>query len=206
MTKLKGFTLVELLVALAIFAILSTITASALYNAFQTRSHLAQFTEQLTELQLALSLMTRDLCQTVAYSLPSKGIPLPPSFSGDALRVEFVHGGVINPLAGDKRATLARTAFICQENQLIVRQWEHLDALHYNDYQDRVLLQKIKYCRFSFLDQRLALFPEWRQSGESTNIVLPKAIQLRLTMAKKGNLSYLFALSQAPYQTGLLPS
>ena len=36
--KLNGFTLIEILIALAVFAILATITTSVLYNAFTTRT------------------------------------------------------------------------------------------------------------------------------------------------------------------------
>ena len=53
MTRVKGFTLIEILIALTVFAILATITSSTLYYAFNTRTRVNEQSERLSTLQLA---------------------------------------------------------------------------------------------------------------------------------------------------------
>ena len=57
----KGFTLLEVMVALAVFAILASITASAMYYAFDTRARVNQQANQLNELQSSIIMLTREI-------------------------------------------------------------------------------------------------------------------------------------------------
>ncbi|NYQ85965.1 GspJ family T2SS minor pseudopilin variant LspJ, partial [Escherichia coli] len=69
MIKNKGFTLIEILIALTVFAILATITSSTLYYAFNTRTRVNAQAERLNALQLAISIIQQDTSQTVERAI-----------------------------------------------------------------------------------------------------------------------------------------
>ncbi len=107
MIKVKqGYTLLEVLVALAVFAILSTITASAMYNAFTTRSHVNLQTDQLNSLQIAITLITRDTEQLVERSVLDHDMHSVAPFIGEPSYLEFTRGGDVNPFLWNVEAHL----------------------------------------------------------------------------------------------------
>ena len=64
MRSLQGFTLVEILIAMALFAIISVITYSTLTSAINVSNHTSQVAQRLADIQRVLMLMERDLVLT----------------------------------------------------------------------------------------------------------------------------------------------
>ena len=69
MNRRHGFTLIEVMVALAVFAILSAMTSQALYHAFDTRARVNEQANQLNAIQLAMTLIRRDTQQIIERSI-----------------------------------------------------------------------------------------------------------------------------------------
>ncbi|MCE0723970.1 MULTISPECIES: GspJ family T2SS minor pseudopilin variant LspJ [Legionella] len=200
--KLNGFTLIEILIALAIFAILATITSSVLYNAFTTRSRVNEQSERLNELQLAISLIQQDTRQTVERPIRSNEMQLLPAFIGQTNYVEFTRDGNINPGNIEKRSTLKRVAYVCQQGTLIRRTWSSLDIINQKSYEDKLLLNRLTNCHFGYLNQNLQILPEWREQAVTLNQrkePFPKAIQFNMTLQDQGELNLLFVLPGALY-------
>ena len=61
-----GFTLLELLVALAVFSIMGAAAYSGLDSVLQTRAAVADQSERLGEVQMAFALLERDIEQIIA--------------------------------------------------------------------------------------------------------------------------------------------
>ena len=61
-----GFTLLELLVSLAIFALLATMAYTALNMVLNMRKEVEKRADRLTELQTAFMVMERDIEQAIA--------------------------------------------------------------------------------------------------------------------------------------------
>ncbi len=59
----SGYTLIEVLVALAVFATLAAITSSAMYYAFENRKKLTERADFFNELELAFSMISNDSIQ-----------------------------------------------------------------------------------------------------------------------------------------------
>lgn len=202
MNKNEGFTLLEVLIALAVFAILSTITASAMYHAFSTRTRVSEQAERLVTLQLAITLIERDTQQMINRAIRSNEMALLPAFIGQKNYLEMTRGGVINPNSSEKRSTLKRMALLCQNNQLIRRSWAVLDSNQRKSYVDKVLLTDLSECRFAYLNDSLQVLPEWLASSLPQNNQspsLPKAIQLSLKMEHWGKASFLFIIPTGLY-------
>ncbi|MFC3907605.1 GspJ family T2SS minor pseudopilin variant LspJ [Legionella dresdenensis] len=199
MNRKNGFTLIEILIALAVFAILATITSSAMYYAFSTRSRLNTHADKLTELQIALTLIARDAEQVVNRPVHKGESILLPAFIGKSNYVELTRNGIANPGAVEQRSTLKRVALICSGKQLIRRSWTILDANGHKQYQDKVLLDDLTKCRISYLSATLQILQEWHETVSSRREPLPKAIQLDITLKNWGNMNFLFIIPKAVY-------
>lgn len=196
----KGFTLIEILIALTVFAILATITSGILYHSFSTRERVNAQADELNRLELALSLVQKDARHAVPRGVRGDHMmPFAP-FIGERRYVELTVDGNINPKALLQRSTLKRVAYLCRKGQLIRRTWTVLDTPNRKERQDQVLLEHLQECHFSFLSDSLEPLNEWRAQAVSQNqkaTPLPKAIQLTITLPGWGNASLYFVIPQA---------
>jgi len=200
--KIQGFTLLEILIALAVFAILATLTSTTLYNALNTKKRVGEQAKQLNELQLAFTLIERDLLQVVNRKVRGDDMRLVPSFMGELNYLEFTRGGVINPNAIEKRSSLKRVALLCKDNKLLRRTWQSLDSTKKNLYADQVLLQNLINCQFAYMNRSSQILNKWQADALQQNQrpePIPKACQLNLTSANWGKVSLLFIIPAALY-------
>lgn len=195
----RGFTLLEVLVALAVFALIASITSSAMYHAFNTRTRVTSQADRLLTLQLAIAIMNRDTEQLVDRGVMSHEMHRLASFIGQTHYLEFTRNGEANPGGIARSSTLKRVAYLCQNSQLIRRSWEALDTPQRQQYHDNVLLNHIKDCQFAYLAQS-QMQPDWRQENnnepdQNTKAqTQPSAIQLNLTLDDWGKMSLLFII------------
>lgn len=198
----QGYTLLEVLVALTVFAILATITASAMYHAFNTRERVNIQANQLNIIQVAMTLFTRDTEQIVERGIVSNDFHQYPPFIGKTKYLEFTRGGSTNPSAVMRKSTLKRVAYICSGKKLIRRSWENLDAPIRKNYQDKILLNNLEQCSFAYLNMHRHALPEWRvyavEDAQKME-TLPLALQMSLTLSGWGSMSLLFVIPGALY-------
>ena len=198
----EGFTLLEIMIALMVFAILSSITASAMYHAFDTRARVNRQANQLNVIQLALTLIARDTEQIVERSVNGENMRVFPPFVGEGNYVEFTRGGLVNPNGVIARSTLIRIAYVCKGKKLIRRTWDRLDSPSRSSYQDRIIFENLDACKFAYLAKNQQVLPEWREYAIQQNQkkeTLPTAIQFSLTVNGWGNMSLLFPIPEALY-------
>jgi len=200
MSKVRGFTLIEILIALTVFAILAAITSNILYQSFRTRERINEQSTRLSKLQLSVSFLQQDLSQFTERAIRVDDMRLLPIFSGQRNYLEFTRDGNINPGASEQRSTLIRIAYVCHQGKLLRRTWDALDTAQRKKYVDRILIDGLQECHFGFLNQALQLFTEWRadatdntQNKEQT----PKAVQINLIFATADELNLLFPLPEA---------
>jgi general secretion pathway protein J len=202
MKKNNGFTLLEILIALSVFAILATITSSAMYHAFNTRALVTKQADRLSTLQLAMALIQRDTQQITQRSVRGNQLHLFPAFTGQSQYLEFTRGGAVNPDGSVLRSTLMRIAFLCRNGQLVRRSWEALDTPYRNKYQDKVLLNNLDQCKFAYLMHNHQVLSEWHENALRENQrkeSLPTAIQFTFNLTDWGNMSLLFVIPEALY-------
>lgn len=191
----QAFTLIEILVALTIFAIISTITASTMYYAFQTRDRVAQRSAQLMTLEQALTMMEKDFQQITARAVIYDHYQKSPEFIGETFAITFTRSGVANPSSLANRSTLARAAYRCEQGKLIRRSWPMLDQPNKNQYRDKVLLEKLQDCRFAYLNSHLDVLDVWRANllpGIQKKAELPKAVRFTLHVPRFGTGQFLY--------------
>lgn len=200
--KHRGFTLIEILIALMVFAIIASITSSSLYHAFNTRKLVNAQADRLSSLQLAISIIQQDTIQTVNRPVRGNEMRLFPAFIGQLEYLELTRGGYINPQSQEKRTTLKRVALVCLDGKLLRRTWSTLDPADRNTYEDRELLDKLTDCHFNYLNKNLQVLPEWREqafAGNQPKEPLPKAIQINFKLQDWGEMNMLFIIPGALY-------
>jgi general secretion pathway protein J len=197
--KQRAFTLIEVLVALMVFAVLATLTSSVLYNVFDTRKRLTNHSDKIAELQLAIFTLERDLVQAVRRKVNRGNFIVDSEIIGNNDYLEFTRMGNINPMSADKRSTLVRVAYFQKDNKLIRKLWTRLDTSKKKSTES-VLLTNVDDIKFAYINSKLELLSRWQVASFTSN-VLPSAIQLNLKLNSLGNISLLFDLPESFQET-----
>jgi general secretion pathway protein J len=190
-TTNKGFTLIEVIIALAVFAIIASITSYVLLQSFRTDDHLKAQSERLRRLAFAVTWMRRDSQHMINRPVRDDQQRKISAFVGQSQYVEWTRSGFINPDAKEQRSTLKRVAYSCQHNALVRRTWATLDTTNRQKYHDSVLLSHLKSCSFTYvnaLHQQVAFWVE-PTSPKAAKFVLPLSIECHIVIVPGGAFS-----------------
>lgn len=196
-----GFTLLELLVALAVFAFIGVAAYSGLQSVLSTQVAVEQQTRRLQQVQMSFLFLERDLEQAVGRSIRDEFGQPQPAFVGDAAGQElltFTRTGWDNPLE-QRRADLQRLGYRLGEDTTLVRHyWDTLDRGSLGEPRETVLLNGIRRVAVRFLDEQNNWQLEWppRDSDAST-ASLPRAVEFTLVLDDWGEIVRLFRLPDA---------
>ena len=198
----KGFTLLEILIALAVFAVMSIMAHQGLRAVMDANHITREQSQRLADLQVTLSVLERDLAQVIsARTRDEFGDRLPPlrlRSGGDALRLELVRAGA----GGAQR--LRRTAWVLHERGLERELWPGVDIVD---------VESMRLQRFADLvdeDAQLGVnsgfyflvrtssgierLESWPPADGSESAPLPMAIELVLDLPQLGEVRRLMAV------------
>lgn len=198
----NGYTLIEVMIALMVFAIIATISASVMYHVFDIRKRVALQANQLGELQLAIALLEHDTTQFVPRTVSSNMSHTFSSFTGQHQYMEFTRGGLQNPNSVAQRSSLKRVAYLCRHQQLIRRSWDMLDSPDRHEYEDKILLENLSACFFEYVSSNKEILAEWRAYtvGENQKTqATPSGVQVTINPAGWGNMTLLFVVMEGLY-------
>jgi general secretion pathway protein J len=152
----RGFTLLELLVAMAIFAIIGALAMGGLNSVLSQQEVARAQLERLHRVQRAVRILTSDFSQLnprhVLDPLGSSEAPILAPCGVDAL-VCFTHDGWRNPFAQFARGTLQRTQYRLEDDKLIRIYWSVLDRTLINEPREEVLLDGVDSFELTWLDR-----------------------------------------------------
>ncbi len=205
--NLRGFTLLELLIALAIFGLLSVMSYSGLRSVLDQHARTEEVADRLAELQTLYLVMQRDVEQVVPRAIRSEYGDESPALEGSEA-LQFTRGGWSNPL-GRPRSNLQRVGYAFEDDALVRYSWQVLDRA-----QDSLPLQLPLTKAVSNMSVRyLSPGGEWHSSWPTEDIGstgqdspdnpllarevrLPKALEITLEHDHFGELVWLFRLPQ----------
>ena len=186
-----GFTLVELLVALAIFALMSVAGVTLLRSGTDTQLAVKARLEGLSRTNRLYNSLEGDLAQAVARPVrDAAGQPVPAFIQTDAAvpgsLFGFVRAGWSN-FDESPRAGLQRVAYILDDSSLKRVSWPMLDGAAPSDA--ATLADNVSAATVRFRDDK----GEWRDDWTATDAdALPRAVELRLTLEGKPEHRMLF--------------
>jgi general secretion pathway protein J len=123
----KGFTLLEVLVVLSVFAILGVIASQIVGRVLDNQRTLAERGDRLADVQKAMLIVQRDIMQLNPRGVRDElGDLREPLMIGADGMIEFTRAGWRNPLQ-QARSTLQRVGYIVQEDTLYRAYWPVLD-------------------------------------------------------------------------------
>jgi general secretion pathway protein J len=190
-----GFTLIEVLVAMAIFAVLALMAYSGLRTVINVSSSVQNRVEKLEALQRTFMFLERDFYQLIPRQMNTDGGNVKAALEAtpnNARLFEFTRGGQPNP-ADVKRSSLIRIAYIADEKKLKRIKWNHIDHVADEQVVEITLLDNVESITTRFLDAN----DQWQLSwGQEENVMqaIPKAIEITLEHKYWGKIRWLIPI------------
>lgn len=195
----RGFTLIEVLVALAVFAVVSAISFSGIMLLIDQRDRVTASSERLEAIQMAVAFLERDLRHASARPVRDPlGSPRPALLSGDLADLEFTRGGRANPL-GLRRSELQRVGYQLQDEELRRLQWLVLDQQPDPERRERTLLEGVTAVELRFMGNN----GDWQQTwppaeARPGTARLPRAVAITLELTDLGRIRRVITLPDGP--------
>ena len=188
--KSKGYTLIEILIAMVIFSILAIITNMAMKKIFGQYDGLKknyQSWQEINKIILDLNAQTQHL---IRRPIKANDEHLFPVFIGQHDYVEWTYSDA-------PTHQLKRIAYLCKNQNLIKRQWSVLDPISRNSYRDTVLIKELQDCRFRYLFPNHDIKAMWVPNRISPS---PLGMQMILTWNNQQTIQLWFALPPFIYE------
>ena len=194
-----GFTLIEVMVALFIFALITVILSAALHSMMTAQSATEKNAQRLSQAQMALLLFSRDLEQALDRPISDPNGNIEGSFLGSKQSLTFTHRGFASASRAANKSNLQRTRYRIDKDQFIRDTWTQLDQLPQTSFVTRPLLGQITHLHFRYLDDKKVYHLEWPPDSASPAAglrLMPRAVEINLTIANWGSLQQTIVLSQ----------
>jgi len=195
----RGFTLLEVLIAIAIFSLIS-LASFTIFNTVLTSSEGSQKKiTRLNEIQRAFLIMERDFLQISRRSIRVDGEkPLAgfihteqQSFSSDSQSIAFVRAGWRNPNLIMPRGDMQSVAYRLTETNLERLHYNFVDAVVGQEPKVRPLLTHVNKLEFEYFDGS-----KWQNQLAKESI--PMAIAVEIELEDFGNIRREFLVAGDP--------
>ncbi len=182
-----GFTLIEILVALFVFALVALISGQLLSRTLSAQSQLQDRGERLALVHRAMQIVQRDLLQ-----LTNRPIRNSDDFEqlGSLLIntdgfLEMTRMGWRNPLR-HRRSEMQRVSYRLEDEKLIRGYWHTLDRGYDAEPAFQTMLEEVKRVEFYVLDTQGEEHKFWPLPRQNEKALDPVAIILRIEIAPFG--------------------
>lgn len=193
----NGFSLVELLVAVAVFAALAAAAYGGLSSIARTRGALVAQQDRFAAITRAIGGLERDLRQAVARPVRDEAGIMRPALIGRGDGLELTRLGFADPRR-EASSNLSRLALALDGRELKRRRYAVLDRAPGSVPTSSTVLDRVDGFMLRYLGQDGAWQTSWPPAGADAD-VLPRAVELRLVLDDLGELRRMVELSGSPY-------
>lgn len=200
----RGFTLLEMLVATAVFAVVAVMAYGGLNAIIRQTDQTEMAQSRLADIRRAMTLLENDIAavegRSIREAVGGQYLPALQGGVGGFLNVELTRGGWRNP-AGLPRSTLQRVGWNVEGDELIRLSWLTLDQAQDATPQRVVVLDQVRSLQLRYLDSDNEWQDQWpslepvadpgADPGASGNVLyieerLPIAIEITLDLEDQG--------------------
>lgn len=182
----RGFTLVEMLVALSIFAIIAAMGVGLLRSSIDTQEAVQGRLKAMSGINRVRAIMANDLAQAVQRSTRGQAGDAVPAFLGSSSGFAFVHGGA-TALDGSPRPDVERVGYAFTGGEWRRATQPMLDGTALGDG-DR-LIGEVDAVAVRYRDEKGNWGDGWTSDPGDR---LPRAVEVRLTRRARPPLTMLF--------------
>ncbi|MBL4606699.1 MAG: type II secretion system minor pseudopilin GspJ [Pseudomonadales bacterium] len=193
----KGFTLIELVIAIGIFSLIG-LSARLILNGILTANEVSQrHGDQMAALQRGFLFIRRDFEQIINRPIVDEYGTEQGSVIGIENGVEFTRAGWSNPLPDNhRRSELQRLRYVLEEGSLIREYWFELDRASNTSARRAALLSDIKHFALRYYDGKTK---EWMQTWPPVDPErkndLPQVIEMLIETENMGEIRRLFSIA-----------
>lgn len=197
MRRSQGFTLIEVLVAIAIFATMSVAAYQVVNQVQRSDSVSLKQTEQLNQLQRAMVFLNNDFRQIAARDFRTNGSDPSSQYieyqdyllDSDGKGVMFTHYGFFNPLQQFPRGEVTKVGYRVKDKVLQRVWWRYPDTPAGDKGEVTPLLSGVEAFSLRFYNGS-----EWVEEWDEAN-KLPKAIEVDLTLEDYGKIKRIYLVA-----------
>ncbi len=200
--RYRGFTLLELLIAITIFSIIASFVYAGLNIVLETKQQTEQHLQRLAKLQLGLHLMQQDIEQAVERPIRDEYGDTQPALRGGGLSdmlLELTRAGYANPMKLP-RSQLQRVGYQLEDKTLYRVSWPVLDRAQDTQAHRQKLFDGIDNLSLTFFDADMKRKTSWpaEATGNTTETTaLPKGIELVIETQAMGTLRRVFRAAES---------
>jgi general secretion pathway protein J len=182
--KVQGFTLLEILIAMAVFTIMSVMAYSGLKAVLTAKARTTEKSERLAQLQMTLYLLNEDLAQAVARPIRDEFGTTEAAFIGETDKELLTFTRMVPSWTKYQPGSqLQRVSYRFEKGGLYRLVWSLLDRTQQSTYRRQKLLN-IQQIQLRFFQG------DWLSTWSSEKI--PKAVECHLFIAGLGDIKRLF--------------
>jgi general secretion pathway protein J len=191
----RGFTIIEVMVAIFIAAIMFAVGYSSINQALRERDHINAKQARTNEIQRGIRVVAQDLVQIVARAARDTSgtgqlMPAVMASGTDNILLTFTRAGWINP-AGLQRPAEQRVRYRFLDGSLVREHWNAVDPALNVEPRQRILITKVKSAEVRFLDP---VSRNWRTEWPGTTgagqvtpaqislLLLPRPMAIEITL------------------------
>ena len=192
--RARGFSLVELLVALAVFATMAALAYGGLDSVARTRAELGRQQAAFQGLMRSVSLLERDLREAASRPVRGNYGEALPALAGTAGHIEFTRAGFANPQA-EPRSNLERVLYELDDAAIKRGTYPVLDRAPGTAPRLTTVRGNVDNFRLRYLDSGNRWIDHWPPPDDGAATAadllaqLPRAVEFRIGTADYGEIT-----------------
>jgi general secretion pathway protein J len=194
MIRRRGFTLIEVMVAMAVFAILAAFAYGTLSQTLLSAEILSDRMDRLQALQRTMRVLADDLQQLAPRPVRDElGDNFRPALDTNfqtGFALELTKGGWSNPVVLP-RSTLQRVGYRMEDDELVRYHWYSLDRTLSNEPVGVALLDGVEGIEFRFLAGIDNYSEQWPPLNQPDGLGVrqrPRAVEVTLRLTDEGEI------------------
>jgi len=189
-----GFTLIEVLVAMAIFGVLTILAYMSLAQTLTNADMLTERMDRLQAIQRTVRFLSNDLATAVPRpvrdELGDSYLPAVMVSASNNFALAVTHGGWSNP-AGLPRSTQQRSVYLLEDGTLFRVYYPVLDATYSDTAISTEILDGVESLEFRLVQDNGESTRQWPPAGVQGPIaerLRPRAVEIILTLEGEGEI------------------
>jgi general secretion pathway protein J len=182
----NGFTLIEMIIAVAITLVMMAIGYTGLNHTIKTADQVGEANLRLSELQFGLAYFTQDWMQVSPRKIRNQYGDEENNIVIENNSIVFTRSGWAN-LLQRQRSELQRVQYLLIDRNLVRRHWRSLDQGIAEEPLSTVLIHDVDSFVVNFINPSENEIPDW--PNESTqNVGSPIALKIGIEIAEMGEI------------------